>query len=222
MFARTKPLAYSLLFLAGNAAAGPLVDLSAEASRNAPNDLFRATVFAEASGPSSVEVARQVNGLVAAGLATAKSQSAVKVQTGGSHTWANYARGGKIDGWRMRSELQLESRDSTALSELLGKLQASLGVANLRADPAPETRKQVEEGVTRDALAAFQVRAKVIADALGKPYRLKQLNVRSDGGPWSGYRAAPMAMARDGAPMPVEAGESAVSVTVSGQIELVD
>lgn len=218
-----KPLAYTLLLMAGCASAGPLVELSAEASRPAPNDLFRATVFAEATGTTGAEAARQVNAQIAAGLATAKGQSAIKVQTGSSHTWANYGKGGKIDGWRMRSELQLESRDQAALSDLLGRLQASLGVASLGAQPAPETRKQVEEGAVRDAIAAFQERAKVIAGALGKPYCIKQLNVSSgDRMPMPMFKVAAAPMARDASPMPVEGGESAVSVTVSGQIELAD
>jgi predicted secreted protein len=42
----------------------------------------------------------------------------------------------------MRSDLTLESGDTAALSDLLGKLQTSMGIANLMMLPAPETRKR--------------------------------------------------------------------------------
>ena len=72
-----------------------------------------------------------------------------------------------------------------------------------------------------EALSAFKARAKVIADAMGKPYRIKQITVNTSGRfiqPM--YRAAAKSMMADAAPMPVEAGETQVSATVSGQIEL--
>ena len=74
-----------------------------------------------------------------------------------------------------------------------------------------------------DAIAAFRARARLVADALGKPYRIRQLSVGAQGfrPPMPVMRAAAMAT-MDAAPMPVEAGVSQVSATVSGQIELID
>ena len=202
--------------------AAPLVvDLSAEASRPAANDQLRATIFAEASGTTPGELSAQVNKLIGEALKTAKAYPAVKTQSGGTATYPIYAKGGKIEAWRMRSELALESGDSAALSELLGKLQASLGVANLVLQPSAETRKKVESEAMVDAIAAFKERAKTIAGALGMSYRIKQLAVST-----SGRNIAPLlranarTMAVDAAPMPVEAGESQVSASVSGQVEL--
>ena len=202
-------------------AAPMIVELSAETSRPAVNDLVRATVSAEASGTTPGELSRQVNGQIAEALKTAKAYPAIRTQSGGTSTTPIYAKGGKIESWRMRSELSLESGDTAAVSELLGKLQASLGVSNLLLQPSPETRKKVEEQAIIDAIAAFKGRAKVIADALGTTYRIKQLNVNTSGRivqPM--FRTAARAMTMDAAPMPVEAGESQVSATVSGQIEL--
>ena len=50
------------------AGAGTTVDLTAEASRPAANDMVRATVFAEASGSNPAELARRVNQDIAEGL----------------------------------------------------------------------------------------------------------------------------------------------------------
>ena len=202
--------------------AAPLVvELSAEASRPAANDQLRATLFAEASGATPGEPSAQVSKLIGEALKTAKAYPSVKTQSGSTTTYPIYAKGGKIEAWRMRSELALESGDSAALGELLGKLQASLGVASLVLQPSVETRKQAESAAMVDAIAAFKARAKTIADALGMGYRIKQLAVST-----SGRNAVPLlranakALAAEAAPMPIEAGEAQVGASVSGQIEV--
>ena len=197
------------------------IEFTAEASRSVANDLFRASVAAEASGSTPGDLARQVNAQITDALKTARSHSAVKVQSGGTSTSPIYGKNGKIEGWRMRSELALETTDSAALSELLGRLQTTLAVSALSMQPAPETRRKVENEVSVDAIAAFKARAEVIAGAMGKKYRIKQIAVHTNSrGPQPLYRAAAKSMAMEAAPMPVEGGESTISATVSGQIEL--
>ena len=223
-FAFAAPAASAATPLAPSAgAAGTLVDLSAEASRPAANDLARATLFAEASSTSPGESAKRVNAQIAEAIATARSYTRVRTQSGTTHTYPVTGKSGKIESWRMRSEIVLESGDTAALSELVGKLQATLGVAGLSLQPAHETRKKAENDAMLDAIAAFRARARLVADALGKPYRIRQLSVGAQGfrPPMPVMRAAAMAT-MDAAPMPVEAGESQVSATVSGQIELID
>ena len=206
---------------AASFAAPMIVELSAEASRPAVNDLVRATAFAEAAGTTPGDLSRQINQQIAEALKTAKAYPAIKTQSGGTSTYPIYAKGGKIEAWRMRSELALESGDAASVSELLGKLQASLGVSNLQLQPSAETRKKVESEAMIDAIAAFKGRAKVIADALGMSYRIKQLSVSTSGRVVQPmFRGAAKTMAMEAAPMPVEAGESQVSASVSGQIEV--
>ncbi|MBP9803757.1 MAG: SIMPL domain-containing protein [Candidatus Accumulibacter sp.] len=222
----TLPLLAMLATMPVPAAAadgGTSIDLAAEASRPAVNDLARATVFAEAAGATPGELGKRVNGLVADALKTARGYSSVRTQSGATHTYPVYAKGGKIEGWRMRSDLTLESADTAALSELLGKLQTSMGVANLVMLPAPETRRKAENEAMIDAIAAFKARAKVIAEALGKAYRIKHLSINSSGRPppMPLMRSAAMASA-EAAPMPIEAGDTLITANVSGQIVLPD
>ncbi|MFZ4537457.1 SIMPL domain-containing protein [Propionivibrio sp.] len=217
---RTLPLLAFLIAIPA-LAAPTIIELSSEASRPAINDLVRATVSAEATGTTLGELSKQVNSLIAEALKTAKAFPRVKTQSGNTSTYPIYSKGGKIESWRIRSELSLESGDTAALSELLGKLQSSLGVSNLVLQPSPETRKKAENEAMLDAIAAFKARAKVIADAFGKPYRIKQLSVNTSGNVVQPlFRATAKAMMADAAPMPMEAGESQISATVSGQIEL--
>jgi predicted secreted protein len=181
----------------------------------------RATVYAEVSGSNPAELARQVNSAISAALETAKTFPKIKTQSSGVRTYPSYGKDGRITGWRMRSELELETIDMVALSELMGWLQETLAVGQLSLLPAPETRKKAEDEATLEALSAFQAKAKLIADAMKKTYRIRQMNISSGPPPDRPVmlRAARMAAA-EAAPAPIEAGESRISVTISGQIEL--
>lgn len=202
-------------------AASISIELTSEASRPAVNDLVHATVAAEAAGPTAAESSKQVNGLIADALKTAKAYPTVKIQNNNTSTYPSYSKNGKIDSWRMRTELSLESSDNAALAELLGKLQTTLGISSLAMQPSPETRKKAENEAILDAIAAFKARAKLLADALGKPYNIEQLSVSTNGQTMQPrFRAATKSMLSEASPMPMETGETQISATVSGKINL--
>ena len=222
-----RPTALSLLLAALALPAIPAlamettIDLSAEASRPAANDLVHASLNAEASGATPGDLSRQINAQIADALKTVKTYPSVKVKSGNTNSYPVYSKAGKIESWRMRSELKLESTDTAAMSELIGKLQATLGISNLTLAPAPETRKAAENEAILDAISAFKARAAVIAGAMNKGYSIKQLNVQTAGSyapPM--LRASVKMMSADAAPMPMESGDSQISATVSGQIQL--
>ena len=223
---KKKLLTLLLGSLAATAAqAGALVDLAAEASRPAANDMVRASVYSEVSGKNPAELAQRVNADIAEALKLIRTKSGVSVKSGQNSTYPLYNQGQKIDGWRMRSELVLESKDQGSVSELLGKLQQMrLAVGDVSMLPSPVTRRKVEDESTREAIRAFQNRAAVIAEQLGKGWKIKQLNVQQGGQmPMPMMRAARgVMMAAEAAPAPLEAGESLVTTNVSGQIELAD
>jgi len=201
------------------------IDLTAEASRPAANDMVRATIFAEASGSNPAELARRVNQEIAEGLKVIKAKPGVSVKSGRQSTFPVYGQNQKIDSWRIHSELILESRDMAAVSELLGELQQMrLAVSGVSQLPTPETRRKIEDETTRDAIGAFRQRAAVVAEVLGKPYKIRHLNIQQGGQmqPMPIMRASRGPMAAEAAPPPLEAGESLVTTTVSGQIELAD
>lgn len=203
---------------------GTLVGFSTEASQTVANDLAHATLFAQANAPTSAEVARKVNDLIKDALTKAKATPEVKAKSGGTWTSPLYDKNGRnIVGWQMRSELQLESQNVTALSDLVGKLQETLGVSQISFQPALDTRRRAEEQATLDALNAFQAKAQRIAGNFKKYYRVVRMNVDSAGSaPIRPYARDVMAMKAEAAPMPLEGGDSTVSVTVNGEIELVD
>ncbi len=218
-----------LALLAGSFAAasqaGALIDLAAEAGRQAANDMVRASVYSEASGSNPADLARQVNGNIGEALKLIREKKGVTVKSGNQSTYPIYTQSRKIDGWRMRSELLIESRDFGAVSELLGRLQQMrLAVGDITQMPSPETRRQVEDEAMREAIRAFQNRAAVVAEQLGKGWKIKQMHINQGGGsPVPIMRGARAAMlAADATPAPIEAGESTITTHVTGQIELED
>lgn len=218
-----------LVLLAGSFAAasqaGALIDLAAEAGRPAANDMVRASVYSEASGSNPADLARQVNGNIGEALKLIREKKGVTVKSGNQSTYPIYTQSRKIDGWRMRSELLIESRDFGAVSELLGRLQQMrLAVGDIAQMPSPETRRQVEDEAMREAIRAFQNRAAVVAEQLGKGWKIKQMHINQGGGsPVPIMRGARAAMlAADATPAPIEAGESTITTHVTGQIELED
>ena len=202
---------------------GTLLTFSVDASQTVANDLARATVFAEATDAQSGEVARKVNAAMAKAIAVAKTYPDVKTKTGSTWTSPVYGKNGRtIESWTMRSEIQLESQKIAALGELVGKLQGDLAVSQITLQPATETRRKAEELATLEALNAFQAKAQMIASNFKKFYRVINMNINggSQGPVYPMVRSAMMKM--DAAPMPIEGGDSVVTVSVSGEIELID
>lgn len=208
--------------------AGTLIDFRVDVQRPVANDIGRASAYAELTGSDPADVARKVKAIIADGLAMAKAQPGITVKSGSTYTYPIYSKTGRIiENWRMRSELQLESRDAAALSAAVGKLQGSqLAISGINFSPAPETRRKAEDDATLEAIEAFHAKATRIAEALKRPFKVRQMSVNAGGHfpqPYPVVRSAAMMGAADAAPpMPVEAGESNVTVNISGQIELTD
>jgi len=198
-----------------------IIDLSAQARQLAANDLALATVYVELQGATPAAVAKDVNAAIARALQTAKAYPAVKTRSAGTSSWPIYDKDGqRISTWRMRSELKLESPQTQEVSTLLGRLQEQeLSIGQVVLEPAPQTRQQAENAATLAAIQAFQDKARLVAQAMNKPYRVRQMSINA-GQPEGGPPMMRMkAMAAD-AGTPMEAGESAITVQITGQIEL--
>jgi len=214
-----------LLALFNPAQAGTLIDLSAEASRPAANDLLRASLYAEADGDNPAEPARAVNREIGKALEALRAYPAVSAKSGQQGAYPLYDQNQKLKGWRARAELLLETTDPAAAAELLGKLQAMrLALGHLNLSPSPATRAAAEDDSLRAAIGAFRARAGLIAEQFGKPWTIRQLTVQQQGAqPLPVARQArPLMAAMEAAPIPLEAGESQVTTHVGGQIELAD
>lgn len=116
----------------------------------------------------------------------------------------------------------MESGDFAALSQLTGELMKSLKMGDMHFSVSDPIRKQNEDALLKDAVAAFRARAQLATEALGgSGYRLVNLNLGSGGGYQPEMRSASMKFSRDAMPTPeIEAGTREISVTADGTIEV--
>ena len=220
------------LALAGTAlAADPTpryntIELQADAQREVANDTLSASLYVELNDANPAALANALNKAANEALRVARDYKSVRVRSGSNQTYPVYTKAKLLQGWRGRAEIRLESKDFEAASGLIGKLQAGMQLGNLGFSVSPEARRQAENELIVEAIGAFKARAEIVRGALaGHGYKVQRLNVNS------GHSAPPprFAMARAlaaGAPEvaapDLEGGESLVTITVGGAIEILD
>ncbi len=199
------------------------VSFAAESSREVANDEIVATLAVELEDQRPDRLADRVNETMAWALDRARRAENVSVESGGYRTFP-IQRDGRIDRWRAQQELRLDSRDAEAVTELIGELQEKLTVRGLTFQVSDERRREVENELIAEALAAFETRAAIVRTQLGvTAHKLVHLSIATDG---SGPRPVPMQrsrvqmMSESVAAPEVEAGRSSVRVSVQGTIEL--
>jgi predicted secreted protein len=209
-----------------------VVSLSASASREVAMDWLTVVFSTTREGPDAAGVQAQLKQALDAALAEARkaaqaAQTArageLTVRTGGFSLHPRYAARGGITGWQGSTELVVEGRDGTAIAQLTGRIQ-TLSIGRVQWTLSREAREKLEGEVQAQAIANFRDRADATARSFGfAGYTLREVNV--SGGEAPGMPAPMMRVqsARAGAPeeaLPVEAGKTLVSVTVSGSVQL--
>ncbi|HEX3633030.1 MAG TPA: SIMPL domain-containing protein [Casimicrobiaceae bacterium] len=196
----------------------PVVNVSASATATVGNDRLQAWLRAEAENPSPAAAASQVNAIIAKALAGARSFPAVKLATAGYST-QQITEKAKPPRWHVAQTVSLDSADFTAAATLITKLQEEDGLllSGMGFSLADKTRRDAEDGLTRQAIRSWQSRAEQAAQALGfAGWRPGHLTVQTgDGGrvyPTMRAQAAP-----GFAPVAIEAGTTDVTVTVNGE-----
>ncbi|HEY7944070.1 MAG TPA: SIMPL domain-containing protein [Casimicrobiaceae bacterium] len=199
----------------------PIVTVTASSTATVTNDRLQAWLRAEADSPSPATAASQVNAIVAKAIAGARSYPAVKIATAGYSTQQIVDKG-KPSRWRVTQTVSLDSADFTAAATLISKLQDEDGLllSSMGFSLTDKTRRDAEDGVTRQAIRSWQSRAEQAAQALGfASWRPGHVTVQAgDGG--RVYPTMMRAQATSGfapAPVALEAGTTDVTVTVAGE-----
>jgi predicted secreted protein len=196
---------------------------SVSATEDVANDTLVAVLTVQRDGSSARQLATEVNQVMAWALAKAKEAPSIKAQTLDYQTSPIYQKN-VVTGWRVSQSLRLEGRETAAVSDLVGALQERLNLQQVGYEVSRERRKEVEDRLIGEAIAAFQARAKrVAADLQRRTFRLVQMDVSSGPAPMPVYRqrAMPMAMAEvAAAPPAIEAGTQTITIGVTGEIEL--
>lgn len=195
-----------------------VVTFEAHATRDVPNDQLVAVLAVELHGPEPAALARSVNSRMAEALKLAANVSAVTARSGNYQTFPRYDRNQRIESWQVSQELRLESGDFAAATQLIGKLQDRLVVRGMAVQLSPQAKRAAEDLLMAEAITAFHARADRVRAAMkASGYRIRSLTIGTpSGGPPRPFEAR-AALAQQVA---VEPGQSQVTVTVSGSIQL--
>lgn len=202
-----------------------LVNVQAEASRQVSNDEMHAILYIEKSNKQPAELASQITQLMNQAIATARKYPNVKVETGSQTTYPIYDNDSrKLKEWRGRAEIQIESTDFKAASQLVNELQQNFQTQSINFTVSDAQRKKVENELMVEASKNFQQRAQLLSQSWNKSgYNLVNLNLNtSNNYPQPIMMRSSMAKFSDAeaAPMPeVAAGESKITVNANGTVQ---
>lgn len=201
------------------------IDFQTEVEAVAPNDLLTANLSLESSNKNPTVLARELTQKINDALKLGLAYKTVKLTSGNQQTWPIYSDKNKLESWRGRAEIRLESQDFKAAGELISQLQGSLQLNGLNFSVAPATRRELENQLIEQAVQAFRLRADRIRLAWNaKSYKLVQMNLgtanQPSPQPLYNMRAAKMEMTADAPAAEYSGGESRLNVQVSGSIEL--
>jgi len=198
------------------------VRLQAQQLEAVSNDTMHVTLntFGEAREPA--RLATGINEDMEWALGIARRQQGITSRTGGYQTYPVY-KDNVLKGWRGEQSLELEGKDIRAMSRLVGELQGKLQVKSMSFSVSDAKRTGVENRLISRALDAFKARAAIVVDNLhATGYRIVEMTISTASQrPPAPYPVARMATTMQAeSRVAVEAGESDVSVMVSGTIEL--
>lgn len=221
LVAATFMMSPSLGLCADDPHAYDQITLTTSTETQVPRDILIANLYARSEGPNLEAGTAEVNRQVTAALETVRKSSEVSVQTRDYQTEPSY-QNQKPTGWVVQQWIRLESRQPERLTRLLGELQKTLKLSGVDYAIAPETRKAAEDRLISEGLKAFQNRAERITHDLGRNrYRIVKIDVGSNPPPFQSGRPLLRAMAAEAVQAPpVEAGETTLSMTIQGTIEL--
>jgi predicted secreted protein len=203
-----------------------VVQLSSSGTVEVQQDLLTLTLSVTKEGSDAAQVQAQLRQATESALAEAKkaaSAGAMEVRTGAFGLQPRYGRDGKINGWQGSSELVLEGRDFARIGTTAGKIQ-TLTISNAGFSLSRELRAKAEAEAQGLAIERFKTKATDIARGFGfAAYALREVSINAnDQGffPRQGAMAMALKSSMADAPVPMEAGKSAVVVSVSGTVQL--
>jgi predicted secreted protein len=206
----------------------PTLALDAQAKLLVANDEMQVIFAVERDGNDLSAMNQTVLQALAAAISDAKKVDGVRARMGTVQTNPNWTPQGKPNGWRVRGEVSLSLQNSSqnfaSLGNLAGQLAQKLQLSAINFRLSDEARTVAEKQLIKNAAGAFRAKAQDAALALGyKSFDIREVNLNN--GNNIIVRQAPMmkAMRSDSmssAPVPSEGGDSEVTVTFSGTVNL--
>ncbi len=203
-----------------------VVQYAATAAVEARQDLLSVTLRTSRDGGEALPVQEQLKAALEAALAEARSAAqagAMEVRSGNFSLVPRQGRDGRITGWQGSAELVLSGRDFERIASTAGRIQG-LTVASVVFGLSREQRERLESQAQAQAIERFRARGSEIARAFGhSAYTLREVQVSSQElgtPPRPRFMTLEVRSSAADAPLPVEAGQATVQVTVSGSVQL--
>jgi predicted secreted protein len=203
-----------------------LVRLDATVSSPITPDTAVITMAAERSGADASAITQQINKTMGDAVREAKATSGVDAITGNFVTHQQYDNKGNVIGWTVRADLILKSKDFGVLGKLSGNLSQTLKVISSGFEVSRDLKAREDAALLTQGLQAFQTKAKTAAQTLGfNGYTIREIAIQQAQLEQPHQPRPMMMMARgaamaDAAPVQIEAGRTAMNLTVSGSIQL--
>ncbi|AOY94217.1 hypothetical protein BKK79_15030 [Cupriavidus sp. USMAA2-4] len=199
-----------------------VLSLSADAATDVPTDTVRMTLAAEQEGSEPAAISSALSARAQEVIAQAKRTAGVQAESGGFTIHPTTDRNGRINAWRGRAEVVLQSRDFAAVSKLAGQLASQMQVQSIAFSLSREARQAAETKLVEQAVSSFRDKAQATARLFGYgSYTIREVSLNEGGAVMPMPRMyAAKAMVSDAAPVPVEGGKAQVTVTVSGTVQM--
>ena len=185
------------------------ISLQTQVEQAVNHDTMQVTFYAEAQDRDPAKLAETITQRLNAGLQTARQSQNIRVSSGSRSSHPVYdEKGENIIAWRERGELNIEGSDFAAISALTGELLGDLSLGSMQFSLSADSRRETED--------------QLIAKA--SDYKIVNLNLNTQYMQPVRYRAEKLMMASDaaGSAPQVEGGQSDVSVSANGVIEVRD
>ena len=218
-----------LTAMMGSAQAAPTgydqLTFQAEVKEEIQNDEVTASLYKKAQATDAKALATTLNTSINNALKIAKRYPTVTVSTGQQRTYPRYDKNNKIIGWTGQANIDLKSTDFAATSQLIADLQETLVMENLNFGVSDAKKDALEQKLMTDASRAFQQQAKNLTRAWdARSYRVVTVNLNTGSNyPRPMYSAMNMKAESVSDSVPsqsFESGNSTISVTANGTIEL--
>jgi predicted secreted protein len=202
-----------------------VIALTAAASVDVPRDMLSITLVASRDAADASAVQSYLKQALDTALAEARTVARagqIDARTGNFSLNPRYSTKNALSGWQGSAELVLEGRDLPGLSQLAGRIQ-SMNIARVSQSLSREQREKAEASALTQAIGRYRAQAAEVTKQFGyASYTVRELNVsthEAGPGPVPMFAVRAMAVQAD-APLPVEAGQTSVSVTVNGTVQM--
>ena len=196
-----------------------------EVKADIANDEVRASLYKKAQAKDAKSLARDLNSSINAAMVIAKRYPSVTVKTGQQNTYPRYDKDDKIIGWTGQANIELKSTDFAATSQLIADLQNTLVMGDLSFGVSEPKKDELERQLMSRASKAFQDQAQNLSAAWSaKGYRVISVNLNTGSNyprPMYGAMMKSQAMDQSVPAQNFESGDSTITVTASGTIELI-